>query len=492
MATKVRHRVSNRTVDVELPYRPMAKQAEAHKLKAKYRSFCGGWGNGKTSWGCAETFIRLHEFPGTRAIIARKTRPELKTTTWEMFLNGDPGVDTAWHGLPRETVANINKSDLIVEFRNGSIAYGLPLDDPAKLENYNLGFFWVDQAEEIDEEIFLKFHGRLRQRIGPREGILTWNPAGHTWLWRRFINPLRPIEWHTNYRTVEATTYDNPNLPADYLEQFAGLPDAWLQRFVYGSHEVFVGQIFTDWDPEIHVIQPFRIPNGWRRWRCFDPGIRHEAAISYMAQDYEGNFYYYREHLENNQPVDWWARKILELDNQADYGGPGEIYYRSLIGPEANQRSQTDAKTVRELFHDHGIYFEPADKQPSARISRITTHLRPQEGHRNPFTGVSPAPKLYVFSTCNKLMEYLPQYRWKPVRINYADEEAPEQVRKKDDHNIDNLGHILLDAEGAPEIEAGQRPNETYEQMVKRELESQAWAEALGDDAQFHSTLGVI
>lgn len=464
--------------ELHVSYSPMPKQGEAHKLSAKYRGFCGGWGNGKTSWGCAETFIRLHEFPGTRAIVARKTRPELKSTTWDMLLNGDPGHSDAWHGIPPETVASYNKSDMVIEFRNGSVIYGLPLDDPAKIENYNLGFFWVDQAEEIEEDIFLKFHGRLRQRVGPREGILTFNPNGHNWLWRRFIDPMRPIKWAANYKCVEASTYDNPNLPEDYLEQFEGLPDAWLQRFVMGSHEVFVGQIFTDWNPEVHVISPFRIPSGWRRWLCIDPGIRHEGAASWVAQDFVGNKYYYREIVTPNQPVEWWAQQIMAAERSPDYGGPDERIFRRLIGPEARQRAQTDGKSVLDLFNEYGLYPEPADRSPSARISQIVSALRPKDDHPNPWTNERPAPTLYVFDTCTKLREYIPQYRWKPVRINYSEEDPPEAVRKKDDHNIDNLGHTLVAIDETPMPEEETRRFLTPEQQILRDLEAEIYEEA--------------
>ena len=51
-------------IEVNLDYRPNPKQAQFHGMAAKYRGFCGGWGNGKTSGGCAEFFTRLVEFPG--------------------------------------------------------------------------------------------------------------------------------------------------------------------------------------------------------------------------------------------------------------------------------------------------------------------------------------------------------------------------------------------------------------------------------------------
>lgn len=464
-------------VNLEIAYSAMPKQAEAHKLAAKYRGFCGGWGNGKTSWGCAETFIRCHEFPGTRWIVARKTRPELKATTWDMLVNGDMSQPTGWHGIPKETMkgGKWNKSDLVIEFINGSVIYGLPLDDPKKLENYNLGGFWIDQAEEVEEDIFLKFHGRLRQLEAPREGLLTFNPNGHNWLWEKFINEERDEVTKQRYQCIEATPMDNPNLPDDYIEQFSGLPDHWFERFVLGSHEVFTGQIFVDYEPDVHVIEPFPIPSAWERWLSIDPGIRHEGCLSWCARDFEGNVYYYREILKANEPVSWWASQIFKAEHENDWGGPDEHVYRRLIGPEARIRAQTDGKTVLSVFNECGVYPEIADKDPVARISRITEHLRREPGRTHPFLPVSPAPRLFIFSECDKLREYLPQYRWKPQRTNFTEEDAPEAPRKKDDHNIDNLGHILVAIDGLPEMETKDRIQDTEaawaEEHFLRELE---------------------
>ena len=489
--------MSGRTLEISLPYRPLVKQEAAHQLDSKYRGFCGGWGNGKTSWGCAETFVTLQEFPGTNCIVARKTRPELKSTTWEMLIHGDPGQPNGWHGIPKELIHTYNRSELYLELMTSmpgvySKVWGMPLDDPAKLENFNLGFFWIDQAEEVEEEIVLKFHGRLRQLGAPREGIFTFNPNGHNHLWRRFIDPNRPESWKEQYGCIEATTFDNPNLPDDYFEQFKGLPDAWLQRYVYGSHDVFTGQIFTDWDSDVHVVAPFRIPTEWQRILCIDPGIRHEGALSWCARDFDGNVYNYRELLEAGQDVSWWAGRMYEMESRSDWGGPNESVTWRYIGPESQQRAQTDGRSVLDLWYENGVYPELADKDPVARISRITEYLRPADSHRNPFTGDTPSPRLFVFSDCSKLLSYLPQYRWRPQRINYAEEEAPEKPRKKDDHNIDNLGHILLalDRITAPK---GDSVLLSPERRMVTKLMDECWQDALAASSHVsaHDILGV-
>ena len=432
---------------VDLPYSPNPKQQEFHGLSAKYRGFCGGWGNGKTTAGCVEFFLRLIEFPGTNAIVSRKTRPELKATTWDMLVNGDT-QSTGWTGIPKSVIRTYRVSDLYVELINGS-----------------------------------KIHGRLRQNHSPREGLLLFNPNGHNWLWRRFIDRDRTDNWKRLYRCVEATPFDNPNLPEDYMEQFEGLPKHWYDRFVGGSHDVFTGQIFVDYNPEIHEIEPFRIPSDWERWWCFDPGIRHEACSFWLARDFDGNCYVYREILEPNQTIEWWASTTFEAEADDDWGGPDEEIFRRLVGPESRIRSTTDGKSVYDLLGENGLYPEFSDRDPAARISRITEYLRPSVGHIHPFGTVADtvdkgAPRLFIFrsETVPRLREYLPQYRWKPQRTNFTEEDSAEKPRKKDDHDIDCLGHILVAMDELPDPEVVHRPR-TVADMEAAELDAHFDAE---------------
>jgi hypothetical protein len=461
-------------ITVHLPYKPNPKQDQFHGLTAKYRGFCGGWGNGKTSGGCAEFFIRLIEYPGTNSIIARKTRPELRTTTWDMLVNGDT-QETGWRGIPKEVIEVNNKSDLYIKLKNGSQIHGLPLDDPKKLENYNLGLFMIDQAEEVEEDVLFKIHGRLRQHASPREGLFLFNPNGHNWLWKRFIDPERPPKYKKLYKCVEASPFDNPNLPEDYLEQFDGLPEHWYNRFVLGSHEVFVGQIFTDYNPDVHVIDPFYIPADWERWCCIDPGIGHEGAVSWCARDSENNCYYYREVVRAGEPVDWWVDQIEYHEAAPDWGGPNEDIESRLIGPESRQRSQTDGRSVYDIYMEEGIDgLELADRDPIGRINRITTRLRPSAGHVHPlgYLDESDAPSLYFFRTLEYTLEQFPQYRWKPQRTNFSEESPAERPRKKDDHTVDNLGHILMAmGDSTPDVPENSSPIMAEQREVDEHFE---------------------
>src|SRR5580765_3928295 len=89
---------------IELTYKPMPKQAEFHALSKKYRFFVGGWGNGKSSAGVVEALSLALEYPGSRGLIARRTRPELKATTQDHFFNGGGGDPAKgdYSGCPQE------------------------------------------------------------------------------------------------------------------------------------------------------------------------------------------------------------------------------------------------------------------------------------------------------------------------------------------------------------------------------------------------------
>jgi hypothetical protein len=52
-------------------------------------------------------------------------------------------------------------------------------------------------------------------------------------------------------------------------------------------------------------------------------------------------------------------------------------------------------------------------------------------------------PRLYIFQNCVNLIEHVPQYKWKPKPPTQA-EDAKEEPLKKDDHDVDALGYILM------------------------------------------------
>jgi phage terminase large subunit len=430
-------------LNIEIPYAPMPKQMEFHGNNAKYRFFGGGFGNGKTSGGCAEGFALAMEYPGCTGLICRKTLPEVKASTLQTLLHGGGGnPSTDWPGIPQELIRSHNKSDKKITLINDSIIYYWPLDDPDKLTNLNLGWFLIDQAEEVSEEMYMMLQGRLRQHNAPRKGIILFNPNGHDWIWRRCVY-LKDA--YRDHALIHAKTSDNFNLTSDYIAQFEGYPESWKRRFFDGSFDVFTGQIWPEYDPEIHEINPVPLESWWQIAESIDHGRRNPTAVlwgAYFSRFGHNYCFIVDEHYQKGKLVSHHARKILE--NRRALGGVRPMF--TVIDASASQQDPNTGRSVMDEYWANGVNVVPSDRHKIARIVRVAEWLTPKDHIPHPLTGETREggwPQLYIFKNCLNLKEHVPQYHWKPRPPNQV-ADAPEEAEKKDDHDVDSLGYQLM------------------------------------------------
>jgi phage terminase large subunit len=434
--------VQQAPLEVTITYDPLPKQREFHGSNAKYRFFGGGFGNGKTSAGCAEAFALAMEYPGSSGLIARKTRPELISTTIQTLLHGGGGnPETDWNGIPQELIRSHNKSQSKITLVNGSIIWYWPLDDPDKLTNLNLGWFLIDQGEEVPEEMFMMLQGRLRQRNAPRKGMVLFNPNGHDWIWRRVVYLA---EAYSDHQLIHAKTTDNPNLPSDYIESLMKYPEAWRKRFMDGSFDVFAGQIWPEYDPELHELTPVPLEDWWEVVEGIDHGRRNPTAILWAAffSRFGHNYcFVVDEHYEAGKLVSYHAKKLL-----ANRASLGISPLWTVIDASAAQKDPNTGRSVMDEYWDNGVSVIPSDRHKIARIQRVAEWLQPDPSVPHPITGEFTErgwPRLFIFKNCLNLKEHVPQYKWKPQPPT-KEENAPEEALKKDDHDVDAMGYILM------------------------------------------------
>lgn len=210
----------------------------------QYVGLFGGVGNGKTWVACVKMLELMTRQPNNLGLVGRLTYPELRDSTREVFL-------TATKELIPENAYKFNRSDNQITFKNGSVVIFRHLDEPANILSMNLGAFYIDQAEEIDEDVFLILQSRLRrQKIKVLKGLVTGNPKGMNWIYYKFglDNANGNTNWpHNNfYRMITAPTHANAaNLPSNYVEQMRqSYSREWFDRYVMGAWDVFEGQVF--------------------------------------------------------------------------------------------------------------------------------------------------------------------------------------------------------------------------------------------------------
>jgi len=222
---------SGTTLDLTKRYTPYPKQQLAHRAPERYVLFGGGMRAGKSVWFVNEAIQLCLEYPGNVGFICRYELTSLQRTTLVtlgQFL--DPRLISTWH-----------KTEHYIEFINGSILYyggvkPTQVEKPyERIKSFTLGFFGIEEATEVTEDIFLLLMSRLDLVLpdGTRpyyRGLLTANPEPG-WVRDRFIAENIP-----DHRFVQALPSDNLALPADYI---AGLrrnyPADWVNRYLEGN-----------------------------------------------------------------------------------------------------------------------------------------------------------------------------------------------------------------------------------------------------------------
>jgi hypothetical protein len=202
------------------------------------------------------------------------------------------------------------------------------------LQNVNLGWAVIEQAEEFDtDEQFQMLRGRLR-----REGCPHWlgiiaNTKGHNWVWKLWKSQKRE-----DYELYEATTFDNPHLAVDFvkdLEKMKVEAPRKYERFVMNSYEEEIEG--TIYGRELSLlVKEGRFCNvpydsSYPVYTSSDLGIDDPTAIWFMQ--YIGKEIRWIDYYEaNNEPLaHYW--KVLSNKPYA-YGKhywPFDAGHRSLV-----------------------------------------------------------------------------------------------------------------------------------------------------------------
>ena len=302
-------------------WQPQPKQA-AFMARPEYECLYGGAaGGGKSDALLAEALRQVH-IPHYRAIIFRKTYPQLS----ELI---DRSRAIYGPAFPR---ARYNQTEHCWTFPGGAKIYFGSMQYTKDRINYQgkrYDFIAFDELTHFTWDEYSYMFSRNRPS-GPGTRVYmraSTNPGGigHGWVKDRFITaapPLTPVE--DNYEVpdpsgrliklrrrrifVPSTVFDNQELlrnDPNYLANLAMLPEAERNALLYGSWDSFDGQVFREWrnDPRhyddqrwTHVIDPFPIPKHWRIYRGFDFGYAKPFSVGWFAVDEDGRIYHIKEY----------------------------------------------------------------------------------------------------------------------------------------------------------------------------------------------------
>ena len=401
-----------------------------------YAEGCFHHNSGKTLAGCVRG-LTLSSYPNNRGLIGRLTYPELRTTTRNTFFEICPieyyDKDKGGRWSPSE-----NHLRLI----NGSEILFVHLDtiSESELKSLNLGWFFIDQAEEISINVVRVLQSRLRLATVPkRYGFFSCNPEPGSWLEPMFKIPFDKGELDSDMFYEDVTTYENPHNPPDYIEDLEKrYPPELQERYLKGSWKVLEDLIYKEFDQNIHVINPFQVPKSWEHIVSLDHGMVNPAACLWAAIDYDYNVFIFDEYYSPGLVSEHSKAIISQTGDQ-------EISLW-LIDPSTQARTrEKDNKmwSVLEEYEDNGLYFVPANNEKLAGINRVKEFFKVQEDRINPITRQKKSPRLFIFKSCVNLIWELKQYKWKKMR-SLQMRNSPEVPVDNADHCCDALYYLIL------------------------------------------------
>jgi hypothetical protein len=301
----------------------------------------------------------------------------------ELVREMDKGKQESQKMLDRE-----NEQYNYIRFKNGSTVFFLHTSSDALFKGPEFGWFFIDQAEELDEEVAQRITTRLRQPNMPQKGMFAGNTdKGHNWCYRWF-----KLKQKKNVELFEISFLDNiSNLDRNYVEEMLAYPEDWKKINLYGSWDSPGGLVIEPQD--IHMVDPFDIPIGWPRYITMDPAESTGvcAALAFTV-DKNGNRYYTKEYYKSRRIIKDHANGILRL-----WDGSQRLILADPNSWRKAQMGENDFVTISDRYREHGVYAVPAANGIEPAIDMLRQLHEPDKEHNHPITGTVPAPYVYFF-----------------------------------------------------------------------------------------------
>lgn len=360
------------------------KQILFFKARTRFVGYGGARGGGK-SWALRyKISLMALYFAGIKILLLRRTYKDLDRNHVRELVPLLSGI------------AHYNKQEKCFHFPNGSIielGYCASEGDVLQYQGQEYDVICIDEATQFTYFQFETLTACLRGANDfPKRMYLTCNPGGvgHEWVKRLFISrKYKNNENSEDYMFIPATIDDNVHLKekdAGYVGMLDNLSDGLKQAWRYGNWDMMAGQYFTEFDRNIHVVEPFIIPEHWKKYRAIDYGLDCCACV-WIAVDERGEYYVYREYAEEDKTITDGTADILKLSG-------GEKINYTIAPPDIWGRSQESGKQKADLFREAGLILTEGSANREAGWLAVKELLKNK--------------RIKIFSNCSRLIECLP------------------------------------------------------------------------------------
>lgn len=380
--------------------------------------FGGARGGGKSFWSMTQAAVDdLQRAPGANCLFLRKVAKA-----------GQESAEALSRAVLKETPHKWNRARGRIHFPNGSQIMLGNYRHPNDVDKY-LGLEYeviiVEEATTLPRATVTNIRTCNRTALpGFRPRMyLTTNPGGvgHNWFRDEFVRSPDRDGLGEGPAFIPSRADQNPYLNEDYIRTALDPLRGWLRSaWRDGNWDISAGTFFDNWDPDVHVVDPFEIPSNWPMWLSLDYGFQHPTVAYALARSPEdGATYVCGEH---------WGKKMLPSQHASAIKGMlgrlgrrVESMEKRVAGADlfaSRPTSERSTVTIADAYSQHGIRFSKAIDDRIAGWAELQRLI----GQPN-LAGGDPA-RIFVFRTCALIQSQIPSLQHHELR--------PEDVLKID------------------------------------------------------------
>lgn len=393
----------------------------------------GPYETGKTFAALSKLHALLCLFPGSRALMVRKTYSSLTTSAAITLEQKVFPLPINHSKSPIRKLGGSSPSEY--NYPNRSVIVLGGMDNADKFLSAEFDFIYVNQAEELVLDDWEKLVGRATGRAGnaPYPQVMgDCNPGPPThWILSRSPLQMFPSRHEDNPRLYDDLAGKWTKEGERTMRILDSLTGIRYKRGRLGLWAAAEGQIY-EFEHEIHHINRFPIPNDWRRFRVVDFGLTNPFVCQWWAVDNDERMYMYREIYMTGRTVRRHAEQINNLSE-------GEDIQITVCDHDAEDRA---------TLEENGIPTIPASKAVTVGIEKTQERIAKAGDGK---------PRIYflrdslVETDLERQSVHRPVcttdefggYVWAPPETRTG-ESRPDTPVKKDDHGMDAMRYAVM------------------------------------------------
>lgn len=399
----------------------------------------------KSTTTALNIICRMMEYPLANTLVVRKTAATLKDSCFAQLRWAIErlGVSSFWKSRVNPLELEYLPTGQRIIFRG--------CDDPLKITSItvprgNLCWAWLEEAYELEEEEFNRIDESLRGKLPEGYFIqltVTFNPWSATsFLKSRFFDENREntLAITTTYKCNEWLSDSD----REYFEEMSVIDPERYKTAGLGEWGQPDGQFFKEYRTDLHVVNAFKIPTEWTKFRAMDWGMAKPYCVLWFAVDFDGNMWCYRElygwggkaNVGTGETAAEVGNRITSVENREEGVSYGVL--DSACWARTGVTGPSISEELNKVLASKGLV--TFGKSSKGRVEGANALKQRLLGNK---TKKGYKPAIYFFANCLHVLRTLPM-------LGY-DKHNPETYDTTgEDHAVDAIVYACLSRPWTP------------------------------------------